>query len=290
MKYSLILIALMAFTISPLEAADNSPIPVKDVPFVADYFPSDSTGKYGVIVLTGSSGGKYNSMAQKLNDLGYATLSLAYFDRSGEAPIPDSLELIPLEYIDAAKTWLMRQKDTRNDGVIVYGVSKGAELALVLAAHNPEYKGVIAVAPSSVVWSGIPNAKRLDDYSLAPSSWSVKGRPLAFIPYVHRAEFRDTGSFGMLNWHQASLDRAKDFDKALIKVKHITAPMLMLSGGKDTAWPSNAMGIDICNRANAGKDKPTCTHINYDNSGHMLGGSLAGAEKQMAEFLKLLNP
>ena len=109
MKYSLILIALMAFTISPLEAADNSPIPVKDVPFVADYFPSDSTGKYGVIVLTGSSGGKYNSMAQKLNDLGYATLSLAYFDRSGEAPIPDSLELIPLEYIDAAKTWLMRE-------------------------------------------------------------------------------------------------------------------------------------------------------------------------------------
>ena len=49
--------------------------------------------------------------------------------------------MIPLEYFDAPKKWLKDRLETRNNGVIVIGVSKGAELSLLLASNNQDYKG-----------------------------------------------------------------------------------------------------------------------------------------------------
>ena len=50
-----------------------------NVNFDADYFPSKTTENYGVILLTGSSGGKGNEMAKRIVNMGYPVLSLAYF-------------------------------------------------------------------------------------------------------------------------------------------------------------------------------------------------------------------
>ena len=287
-----ILIVAISIIISPeLLAESTQGKTVRDVPFDADYYPSQSTNetkKYGIIVLNGSSGGKSDFMAKKINEMGNPVLSLAYFDRKGDGTIPKSLENIPLEYITKAKLWLMKQKNTRNDGVIIYGLSKGAELALVLASYDTDYKGVIATAPSAVVWSGIPKGVK-DDYSKASSSWSLNGKPLHFIPYVHRAEFRTDKPAPMLDWHQASLDRAKHFNKALINVANIQAPILLFSGGQDSAWPSNNMAKLICELANVGNNEQECTHINYPNAPHLLGDKGPDARIEMAKFLAKLN-
>ncbi len=278
-----------------LQAVATNAIPVTNTGFDADYYPQNPSAqkitgdkKYGIIVLNGSSGGKSDFMAKKLHEMGNPVLSLAYFDRKGDGSIPTSLELIPLEYIAKAKEWLMKQADTKNDGVVIYGLSKGAELALVLAALDADYKGIIATAPSAVVWSGIPKGVK-DDYSKASSSWSLQGKPLAFIPYAHRAEFRTDKPTPMLDWHQSSLNRAKNFNDALINISNIKAPILLFSGGQDTAWPSNNMAKLICELAKVSNNSQTCTHINYKNAPHLLGEKGPAARVEMTKFLAELN-
>ncbi len=287
-----ILIVAISIIISPKILADQTQgTTIKNVPFDANYYPSQSsneTKKYGIIVLNGSSGGKSDFMAKKFSEMGNPVLSLAYFDKKGDGTIATSVDNIPLEYVTKAKLWLMKQQNTRNDGVIVYGLSKGAELALVLASYDTDYKGVIATAPSAVVWSGIPKGVK-DDYAKASSSWSLHGKPLNFIPYVHRAEFRTDKPTRMLDWHQASLDRAKHFNKALINVGNIQAPILLFSGGQDSAWPSNNMAKLICELANVSNSQQVCTHINYPNAPHLLGDKGPVARIEMAKFLEKLN-
>jgi len=246
------------------EAVNNRA--VNDERFVADYFPSGKQGNYGVIVLTGSAGGKTNEMAEAIANLGYPTLSLAYF-RDG--PLPEALELIPLEYFEAPKQWLMDQKETRADGVLILGLSKGAELALVLAAHDADYKGTVAVAPSSVVWSGIP--KDTSTIAQASSSWSLNGKPLDHVPYVSRTGLKKAGLSKMVYWHTASLANAEAVEKALIRVENIHSPFLLLTGGKDSVWPAKHMAESLCGKANTPENASVCTHINYDEAGHMAG-------------------
>ena len=116
----------MAMTQTPVQAQVPERMVVSGVSFDADHFASENSGRYGVIVLTGS-------------DL-----------------VPETLKLISLEYFDAPKKWLMERSHTRDDGCIIYGLSKGAELALVLASYDSDYKAVVALVPSHVVWQGNP--------------------------------------------------------------------------------------------------------------------------------------
>ena len=262
---------------------------VKESAFEADYFPGDLNQSYGVIVLTGSSGGKLNELASTLNGWGHPVLSLAYFDKEGDGRIPQSLELIPLEYIDKAKDWLMARQDTRNDGVVLVGLSKGAELALVLAAHHSDYKGVVAVAPSSVVWSGIPLKPQL--ITSAESSWAEFGKGLEYVPYVDREALKEAGQKDMLAWHEVSLAKAENASASLIRVEDINSPLLLLSGGLDKVWPANAMAASICARMKVVGRESLCTHINFQQAGHMAGLEKEGSAvyEQIAEFLGALN-
>jgi len=305
MKHLLTLMVLTAIMISPTAAQEATPLRVQGVDFVANYYaPTKSdTGqvtdkKYGVIMLTGSAGGFVSSEAKKFAALGHPVLSLAYFFRKKGKNLPadagkiaHALEDIPLEYFDAPKKWLMARSETKMNGVIVIGYSKGAELALVLAAHDPDYKAVIAVAPSSVVWSGIAAEGPITQSS---SSWSLDGKPLPFIPYISREVFRhsDLGLYSMTNWHIASIASMTDAQAlrdATIKVAKITVPLLLLSGGKDLAWPSNEMAMSICKKINAVQNNPTCHHINYPDAPHMLGDPTPDADREMSDFLKSVN-
>lgn len=284
MKKLFLIFTVIVFSSSVLKAEDANSHAVKGVIFNADYFPSDSTGKYGIIVLTGSAGGKANGYAKKLSALGYNVLSLAYFhNRIDDGIVPDALEMIPLEYFEAPKKWLMDRPETRNDGVIVYGLSKGAELALVLASHDADYKGVIAIGPSSVVWAGIPRDR--SKLTSASSSWSLKGNPLPFVPYIPRDGLKMAGLNKFVDWHTASLINSEAVEKALIKVEKIRSPILLLSGGKDLSWPANRMAIAVCKKANAAQEEDLCTHVNYEDAPHMLGEPNVAAEAEIEKYL-----
>ena len=90
-----------------------------------------------VIVLGGSGGGYDLDKAAVLARHGFATLSLAYFGLPG---LPTWLHRVPLEYFARATAWLENQPevDARRMGVL--GISRGAELALLLSSTLPEIR------------------------------------------------------------------------------------------------------------------------------------------------------
>ena len=71
-----------------------------------------------VIVLSGSGGGFDLDKAAVLSRHGFATLALAYF---GIAPLPTWLHRIPLEYFEAALSWLFAQPEIDSERVGILG-------------------------------------------------------------------------------------------------------------------------------------------------------------------------
>lgn len=265
-------------------AQSEAAIDLQDLPFEARFYEGSRPQQYGIIVLGGSSGGKPNDFAKKVSELGFSALALAYFDRSGASKIvPQTLELIPLEYFEPAKQWVMKHPSTRNGGVILVGQSKGAELSLLLAAHDNEYKGVVAIAPSHVAWQGNP----LDFSKLmsAPSSWSTNGQEIPFVPYVSNDE---KIRLGFDNRHKASLTQKSAVNQAKIPLSNIENPLLLLSGQLDASWPASEMAAEICDSIKQ-INKTTCTHINYEDGDHLLTNHEQAMLEQIKHFLDRLS-
>ena len=68
----------------------------------------DNTPKSPLIFFTGAVGGFVENPAvfKDFTDMGFAVFSLAYFDYSGESPLPNHLQDVPLEYFKSAMNWV----------------------------------------------------------------------------------------------------------------------------------------------------------------------------------------
>jgi dienelactone hydrolase len=174
--------------------------------FYGDYFkPADvSTKRPGILIFGGSEGGLSGTpVATQLASLGYPALAVAYFAEPG---LPSTLLDVPLEYFVGALTWLSQQPGVDPAHMIVYGVSRGSEAALLLGADFPDLvHGVVALVPSAWVNCSFPICKG--------SAWSLKGQP---IPFDGPAAGSD----------------------ALIPVSKIDGPIFIDCGDDDAVWPS----------------------------------------------------
>lgn len=252
--------------------------------FTADYFQPSKKNQYGIIVLGGAEGGKPNELSKMFVENGYAVLSLAYFK---EENVPEELEMIPLEYFEKPKQWLMRQKDVNASGVVIVGWSKGAELSLVLASTDPEIKGVVSISPSSVVWGGI-----LKDWKKVPkSSWSLDGKPLPHVSFDTSGKAKT-----LVDLYLNSLNNKELVKNASIKIEESKAKILLLSGSKDEIWPAFTMSKVLIGRFDRLRNNQ-CKHINYPSLGHLLDekffikekGKEHSSRKEIFSFLKKLN-
>ena len=270
---------VLASFLSPVKAEEFSP--VKSEQFVASYQHGSDAGRYGILVLGGSDGGLPKDLADRVADAGHSVLALSYFK---DQNLPQELNGIPLAYFENAKQWLMGQPDTNPNGIIVVGWSKGAELALLLAARDAGVKGVVAIAPSSHVWAGI-----LDDWQKVPSSsWTDEGEPMPHIPFQGDETVRS-----LRDLYQVSLNKADNKEAARIKVENINGPVLLFSGGQDTIWPASVMAADVCDVMHqAGK---SCIHHDYPDAGHLLDADIvlggdeatnAAAERESNAIIK----
>jgi pimeloyl-ACP methyl ester carboxylesterase len=131
------------------------------------YLPAAQEAATALIVLGGSTGGLIWSreVAALLATRGFATLALAYFAMEG---LPPTLDRIPLEYFERAVGWVKSQPEVAQARIGVCGMSRGGELALLLASKYPEFKAVVAYVPSGTVWCGVP--------PIGHSAWSYQGR------------------------------------------------------------------------------------------------------------------
>src|SRR5277367_5106571 len=226
-----------------------------------------------VIVLSGSGGGFDVDKAAVLSRHGFATLALAYF---GIAPLPTWLHRIPLEYFKAALTWLHAQPeiDTRRTGIL--GVSRGAELALLLGFTFPQQiRAIVAYAPSSVAWAASGRDKSTGE--IIPC-WTWRGKPVPFAPLPLRG-FMWRSAFPVValkrpvmfrNLFRAGLRNREAVDRAAIPVENIRGPLLLISGGDDHLWPAAEMGAAIIARLQRHGSAHAAEHLHFARAGHML--------------------
>lgn len=238
---------------STFEVTENS--------LVAQYFKPAEPGEHAaVLVLGGSEGGKdgVRAFARPLAEQGFAVLALSYFGVEG---LPANLEEIPVEYFQQAVDWLARQPATSQDKIGIYGVSRGAEAALLAAAHDERLRAVVAAAPSHVLWQNINYT------SFEPrAAWTLNNQPLAFVPYD-----LSNGFVSVFALYDGALQRQMRYPDAEIPVEDINGPILLVSGEKDLLWPSTAMADQIVKRLGQKGSGQSVEHLRYTEAGHSAG-------------------
>lgn len=256
------------------------------------YFPSSGESKkVAIMFLGGSEGGlpNYYNM-ESFTSKGYPCFMVGYF---GTKNTPDQLEMIPLEYLDDAISEFQSKPEVRGKKIVVYGASKGGELALLLGSKYKEIEGIIARVPSSVVFQGI-GGRRL-------SSWSYNGEPVPFVPYA-RFDYSKIVNNQYVELYRLSLEQTEAVEKAAIQVEIINGPILLFSGKEDMMWPSSQMCEMIMKRLDEKGFPFQHEHIAYENAGHsfnehyMIGGTGEGnkragidSEEKIFEFLERLS-
>jgi len=225
-----------------------------------------------VIILSGSGGGFDFDKAAVLSRHGFATLALAYF---GIAPLPTWLHLIPLEYFEAALTWLYAQPEVDSQRTGILGISRGAELALLLGSTFPQIRALVAYAPSSVAWAASGRDKVTGE--LIPC-WTWRGKPVPFAPLPLRG-FMWRSAFPVValkrpvmfrNLFRAGLRNRDAVERAAIPVENIRGPILLISGGDDHLWPAAEMSEAIVARFQRNGSAHTAEHLHFAHAGHML--------------------
>jgi dienelactone hydrolase len=214
------------------------------------YLPRRTTDRRpAVLVFSGSEGGLTTSFAAALLAAhGYPSLALAYFKAPG---LPRNLSNIPLEYFTRALGVLRDQPGVDPRHVLVAGVSRGSEAALLLGAHFPRLvNGVVAGVPSSVVNPGWPDASQ--------PAWTLGGRPL---PAVSPSDFGRPNPPGKA--------------RAVIPVERIRGQILLACGEQDLVWPSCAYVDAITARLRAHRSAAPVTALRYRDAGHLVGGLTA---------------
>jgi uncharacterized protein len=191
-----------------------------------------------------------------LLDRGYHVLEAEYFLRPTVLTIPDKLSEIRLEsFLEEIEEYLKSKKTAPyidQDLIGVMGTSKGGELALLLGSLYRQFKFVIGVVPSHVVFQA--SNTTLYHYS----SWTYQGQAVPFIPFPN---FSIATIWGVLTrifcrsenvnftWmHNQALKNTIAVEKALIKVENINGPILLVSATRDQWWPSAKMSRLIMKR------------------------------------------
>jgi len=230
--------------------------------------PAEATPHFAV-VLPGSGGGIPEGPARKLADYGITTFALGYFGLPG---LPPALVGVPIELLQRG-IGLFRDRYAGGKAVGVFGWSKGAELALLLAARSADAIGpVVALAPSHVAWFGIepfrPDQPTADRGSVR-SSWTENGDDVPFLPHFPDVAplFTPSGLrtdvfFDLPRYEPAVLNAAR------IPVEKAAGPLLLISGDDDHQWPAAPMASEVVDRMNDHGRSGDVTNIVYPGAGH----------------------
>ncbi|QBI18793.1 hypothetical protein ER308_03995 [Egibacter rhizosphaerae] len=194
----------------------------------------------GVLLLGGSEGGLHERDARALASEGFSALALAYF---GASSLPPGLVDIPLEYFFRALDVLAAQPAS-GERFGVAGGSRGAEAALLTAAHDERVAAVVSVVGSGVVTQGIDfrQGNLLDILRTPTNSWTLDGQALPYLPNVVSDELGDLIQRGVpvplsLAYPVLPSDPGL-LEQVNIKVENIAGAALFICAEDDRMWPS----------------------------------------------------
>ncbi|KAM4023708.1 acyl-coenzyme A amino acid N-acyltransferase 1-like isoform 1-T3 [Anomaloglossus baeobatrachus] len=113
------------------------------------FYPTGKGTFPGIIDLFGGAGGLAEYRASLLASHGFVVLALAYY---GYSDLPRSFEKIQLEYFEEAADLLLKHPKVSNPKVGILSVSKGAEIALVVASYLPQIGATVSINGSCNVY------------------------------------------------------------------------------------------------------------------------------------------
>jgi hypothetical protein len=158
----------------------------------------------------------------------------------------------------------------KKDSVGLMGISRGAELALLLGSRTPLVRAVVAYSPSSYVWSGL----RADSPSDA-AAWTAAAHPMPFasltdprLAHVRERVFASS-PIELTPMFDTALAGPLPSD-AMIPVERTNGPILLVSGEDDRMWPSYRMGEQVMRRLEARSHPFHSKHLHYPNAGHSM--------------------
>ncbi len=219
----------------------------------------DGPPRAAVLVLSGSSGRVEEERCRIFASHGVAALSVRWF---GGIRQPPGICEVPLESFRPALDRLA----ALSPRLVLFGISKSAEVALLLAARDQRITLTVAMSPSSVVWANVGAGSDGADFPYR-SSWTWRGEPLPFIPYDDSWE-KPRGEWpSYVGLYEKSLRTyAAAVESARIPVEHISGKVIVTAGGDDQVWPSQAFASAIVQRRRlAGRDT---TFVLHPDAGH----------------------
>lgn len=210
------------------------------------YYPDEPTA-VGVLVLAGSSGRVESERARLFAEHGIAALAIRWFGGPGQ---PEGPALLPLETFTQAVDFLQAEGAQR---IGLVGVSKGAEASLLTAVRDPRVDVVVALSPTSHVWSWREAGKNV-------SSWTWRDEPLPFLaldenwPAEHAHE---PAPIAIRSWYERSARVSPELLAAAIPVERTRAEIVLVAGGNDQMWPSLPFAEELVRRrSTADPDEP----------------------------------
>ncbi|MEL6723573.1 MAG: acyl-CoA thioesterase/BAAT N-terminal domain-containing protein [Pseudomonadota bacterium] len=205
-------------------------------------------GPYPVIfVLGGSEGNDFaaRNMAPHFASRGYMAVGVPYYSPAwGDQPqqipgLPRAFAELPVDYLESLTEYVKTLDDSDPNRMGIWGVSKGAEYALLAGERIGDYAAIAAIVPTDVVWEGWGAGRIV-------SSFSWRGEPLPFVPYKGMDEEFQKPTPSLRIPHDAG--RAANPDRveaARIKVEEIPVPLFIVGGDEDTVWGSGPMARSI---------------------------------------------
>lgn len=220
-----------------------------------------------VVVFGGSEGSSNFAEAAIIAQRGYEVYSMYFFGRENQRP---ELLNVPIDFFEELYVYI-DENAVNPEPFTLLGGSKGAELALLLAAKYPTLvDNVVLFAPASYVFQGLSYTDRTPH-----SSWMVKGEELPYIATVPESSV--LGKFmldlllnkpmKLIDTYISAIKIAENKDEAAIPLGDVKANLLIFAGRQDQMWPSAAMGEMIRDNYAGNCD----LHI-FEDAGHLFLG------------------
>ncbi|WP_166838652.1 alpha/beta hydrolase [Rheinheimera pleomorphica] len=231
-----------------------------------------------LVFFGGSEGGMSMTSArsaperQAYLDAGFALLVVGYFGLPG---IPAGLDRIELGGVLDAIEYTRSNPAIAAERLSVLGVSKGAELALLLASRSAQISTVIAVVGSDVVFAS-------PQWYSTSSSWSWQGQPIAFVPFSLRSTLPLLQG-NIRRSYEIAMQNQQAYQQALIPVQQMQADVLLISGTADELWPSSEMSDRIIQRLQQHHYPYRYQHLKIAGGGH--GGLARQYQSEIVAFL-----
>ena len=217
----------------------------------------DAVPAPGILMLHGSEGGSapyIDDDARPLAEAGFAVVTFCWFGCPGR---PDRIYQIPLEHTLVGLAWLRASEAVGGRRVGLYGVSRGAEQAVLLASLAPGAMNAVGVhAPSDTIvasydpatMDGVYEYDQASGQWIFAAAWTWQNAPL----YGEKTSFGQAGP--------------------RIHVENYPADLYLSHGVADTLWPVQRSRNIKATRDAAGL--PTEPHF-WDGQDHILMGAAA---------------